>query len=392
MSAPAQHRLDRSRHMSQLGALAVFASALLACTGSPIVDGPEEAQTDGSGTSDSGSTSGTSTGDTGSDAGSTGVGGTTEEDSGTTGASSPTDAGCPACIVLAWGLQEGRGVAIDEDYVYWTDQGAGTISRVLKGGGDGSMLVEGQSTPYSIAVDADHVYWTNFADDGAVMRVTKAGGRPEVIHEVTRPRALGITGEHVYWGTFETDWGVLGRRPISLADESAFIGSFGGGIADLVVGSDRIYFTVHAADTGGGAFIEPPSTVGSVRSAPIGEGVAATVINGIAQPWGIDLTDGRLYWVTGDGEAIDGPWRVSSATVEGADTQLLAAGNLGPWGITVDDARVYWTDFTEVKTVDAGGGDIVRLAEQQNSARTIVHDDAYVYWITRDRVLQRPKP
>ena len=38
------------------------------------------------------------------------------------------------------------------------------------------------------------------------------------------------------------------------------------------------------------------------------------------------------------------------------------------------------------------GGEVIVLAQQQNIARAIVADESDVFWITRDRVMQRPKP
>ena len=55
-----------------------------------------------------------------------------------------------------------RSVAIDATHVYWTDENAGMIQRVRK---DGSGLVEiigfSQQGPYGLALDNQYVYWSN---------------------------------------------------------------------------------------------------------------------------------------------------------------------------------------------------------------------------------------
>jgi hypothetical protein len=55
-----------------------------------------------------------------------------------------------------------RSVAIDAMHVYWTDENAGMVQRVRK---DGSGLVEiigfNQQGPYGLALDDQYVYWSN---------------------------------------------------------------------------------------------------------------------------------------------------------------------------------------------------------------------------------------
>ena len=315
------------------------------------------------------------------------TGASTDEGTDTTGSSAPIDPGCPACIVLAWGLEDGRGVAVDTDHVYWTDQQAGTISRILKGGGNGTVIADGQSTPYAVAVDDTHVYWTNFTDAGAVMRVAKDGGSVELVEETVRPRAVAVDGAHVYWSTFEPDRGELWRRAKQLNEAPFRLQWFSRGIPDIAVGSTHVYLTTHT--TTEGAFIEPPTPQGSVRAVAIDDGADAILVGNVAQPWGIALADGRLFWINGAGEIQ--PRRVTAVDTTGADVQVLASGQTDPWGITANATHVYWTDFTEVKALPREGGSTTVLADQQNGARTITHDDDSVYWITRERVLQHPK-
>lgn len=311
-----------------------------------------------------------------------------DESTGTTGSTSPVDPGCAECIVLAWDLAEGRGITVDTDYVYWTDQGAGRISRILKGGGDGAVLVDGQTNPYDIAVDGEYVYWANFADDGAVMRVAKTGGTPTIVGQTVRPRGVAVSAGHVYWSTFEPDRGELWRRTTQLDEEGEMLRSFFGGIADLTVSGDHVYVTAHTTHDFGG-FIEPPDALGSIQAVPLEGGSSSLVVNDVAQPWGIARSDERLFWINGDAES--NPRRVSAVDPNGENVQVLAVDQAGPWGITADATHVYWTDFTDVKAVPQGGGATTIVAEQQQSARYIAHDDDYIYWITRERVLQRPK-
>jgi hypothetical protein len=68
-------------------------------------------------------------------------------------------------------------VATDGTHLYWTNfaggaSAAGSVARVPVGGGNVTIMADGQTEPYHIAVDGTHVYWTTLAG-GTVMRVPK---------------------------------------------------------------------------------------------------------------------------------------------------------------------------------------------------------------------------
>jgi hypothetical protein len=81
-------------------------------------------------------------------------------------------AGTPT-ITLGSGQSLPRGIALDDTYAYWVNEG-GTVMKCAKTGCGGMPLVlaSDQSGPHSIAVDATSVYWGNTAQ-GTVMKVSK---------------------------------------------------------------------------------------------------------------------------------------------------------------------------------------------------------------------------
>jgi hypothetical protein len=351
----------------------------------------------GSVSSEGADTTTTADPDEGTSSTSSGAGSGTDEDSGTTG-SGIDDPGCPECMVLAVGLEDGRGIAVDLDYVYFTDQGRGTVERVHKGGGDGGVLVSDQDAPYGIAVSSEHVYWSTFVASGAVQRAPLEGGAADLVASSSYPRTVAVVGDQIYWGTFSDDAGTVMRVPVALDEEPLEMASLLGGVADLVVGAERVFFTAHTA-SGGVAFLEPPpidAPIGGVYATPPGPPFDSfdveALVAPVAEPWGIALQGDSVVWIDGNGVAADDPFSVLTVPTTGAPAQTLASGQTSPWDVTVDDQYAYWTDFTEVKAVPLAGGEEIVLAELQNNARSIVVDDQWVFWITRDRVLQRPKP
>ncbi|HWB78613.1 MAG TPA: hypothetical protein VG755_26795 [Nannocystaceae bacterium] len=387
----------------ECGRLLVVGVTLVACSASPSGNGTTfDPTTSGADTSSSSSSSSTTSNEESSTAadGSTSSGGASSSESSTTG--EPTDdPGCPECIVLATGLQGGRGIAVDPTYVYFTDQTAGTLSRVPKGGGAVELLAPQLQSPYDVGIGGAWVYWTEFVANGRVVRMPSGGGSMEVFDDAAdHPRALAVGGTAVYWTTFGSNTGgawrgaLSGGAPVQLLSGVA-------GMADIVADNDYVYVTSHDPDpmNGGGTFIEPPPpegpAVGAIVQVPEGGdpgGSNTTILAAdLAEPWGIAMSGSALFWADGDGSSSDQPNSILSMQPVGSPTTPIAAAQTAPWGVATDMTSVYWTDSTEVKMAPHGGGAPVVLATLQNNARSIAVDETSVYWITTERVLQRPK-
>lgn len=67
--------------------------------------------------------------------------------------------------------EESRAIAVDAKYVYWSTPSA--IRRVLRGGGSDEIVAEVGAMSYGIAVDNDYVYFTVIGAAGSLMRVKK---------------------------------------------------------------------------------------------------------------------------------------------------------------------------------------------------------------------------
>ena len=75
--------------------------------------------------------------------------------------------------MLASGLTNPQGVAVDDTWVYFTEPSANAVKKVPKNGGSVVLVAGGQQTPFNVAVDAKWVYWTNNVATGSVMKVAK---------------------------------------------------------------------------------------------------------------------------------------------------------------------------------------------------------------------------
>lgn len=378
---------------------------VLGCSASPSGDtttlgGSTTVTAESSSSAGSSSTTRTEESSTAVDGSSSSSGGASSSESGTTGGPS-ADPGCPECIVLAEGLLGGRGIAIDPTHVYFTDQAAGTLSRVPKGGGDVEIIMPQLEAPYDVAVGGAWVYWTEYAAAGTVARTPSAGGVVEVFDDAAdHPRSLAVGGTHVYWTTFGTATGGAWRAALSGGGRQQLL-SAGAGISDIVIDATNVYVTSHDPDpmAGGATFIEPPPdmpAVGAIVSVPLagdpGGTMTQILASGLAQPWGLAMSGDALFWANGDGSNGNHPNSVQSMQPAGSPATPIAAAQTAPWGVAADATAVYWTDSQEVKSASHAGGTPTVLATLQNNARSIAVDDTSVYWITQERVLQRPKP
>jgi sugar lactone lactonase YvrE len=75
-------------------------------------------------------------------------------------------------VVLASGLSQPNGIAVDASFVYFTCDGDRTVRKVPIGGGAPVVLATAQGAPSGIALDDTAVYWTS-QSGGTVMRLAK---------------------------------------------------------------------------------------------------------------------------------------------------------------------------------------------------------------------------
>jgi hypothetical protein len=98
-------------------------------------------------------------------------------------------------------------IAADASGVYWSDWGtAGSWGALMRANLDGSavtVLLAGEPSNAisisSLAIDQDDVFWTE-QGAGRVMKISKSGGAPQVIAEgLSGPNRIMTYGGNIYW-------------------------------------------------------------------------------------------------------------------------------------------------------------------------------------------------
>jgi RTX calcium-binding nonapeptide repeat (4 copies) len=125
-------------------------------------------------------------------------------------------------------LQETFGIAIDDTYIYFTDQvpqqGGGTVSTIGRAKLDGTgiderwLVADAGEGWWDVAVEDKFIYWTATGTGGAsgpgtIGRARLRGkGKPTAVNEdyisgATNPYAVAVDDAHIYWSNFYSESG-----------------------------------------------------------------------------------------------------------------------------------------------------------------------------------------
>ena len=207
----------------------------------------------------------------------------------------PVGGGTPVTLATASGLTYHRALALDDDYVYFGDEGG--IKRVAKSGGSEATLAAGYDSA-KLAVDDAYVYWTEYTlvGDDAIRRVPKAGGSVQTLTSggtLADPWGIAVDESYVYWTEIAS--GKARRMPKaggSIYDYVPVQTGYQGG--DIAVNDSYVFWT----DT-------PSGSDGRLRRVAKTGGSVDDLALGLLGPKGVNLSASHVYW--GD---YYGVWRL----------------------------------------------------------------------------------
>jgi hypothetical protein len=288
----------------------------------------------------------------------------------------------------------GLAVSPDGEYVYWADPARGTIGRAKLEGEEAvepdpeyivpgptsfetrpdaepGVIHSGPAIPRYVAVDDEYVYWTNTGPlgeggfsgatdkpvDGAGSigraKVGAAKGEdpdPDWIAGAANPQGIAVNDDHVYWANAARDpikW-AIGRAGIDgNGVNQLFSPTTSSGVQPFGVALDATHAYFSANDEA--------SNNGSIGRVPL-EGGPSTIflVAGKARVRGIALDATHVYWAS-QSEAAIGRGPLGAGSVE---KEFLKPGGT-PLGLALDGERLLYSVNGE--TPPNPGADLYRF-------------------------------
>ena len=212
--------------------------------------------------------------------------------------------GAAADLVISAAPVPIRQIALDADFVYWTDGPGGSVLRVSKSGGTPSSFSAALHGPSSIAIDASGVYVVESGEAGAIVRIPSGGGAAERLAEgQAEPHSLVLTAQDVFWvngGAFDTMTQKQLNAAVMRMPKS-------GGAPVVVVSADSA--SALAVD---GASVYYAAGDSLMRAPAGGGGAASVFASGQTSPRSIAADATFVYWTnagTVPKEYLDGDVR-----------------------------------------------------------------------------------
>jgi hypothetical protein len=342
--------------------------------------GNEEGGADGT-VAESGSSSGSSGSEGGGSSGAIEAG----SSSGTDGASSKTDGsssgGADAgagCVIggahYAPGASDPSNACLVCDPTAssssWSDAPAGTScgTGTCEMGECAVTLASGLSLPYAIALDSQYVYFSQ--DNGGAGSLAAVpiggGGVATIASGLPEPSSIEVVGPTLYWINGGT--GSLNSIPIGGGMTSTLY-STTSLISELATDQKNIYWTLQDTQT--------PSA-GMIMKVSLSGGVVSTIATGQTYPEAVTTSGGNFFWTETSGNVVE--------LTSGGTLSTLASSQFG-YAIAVDDVNVYWSDgVSNVLQVPIGGGSTTTLVSNLTNPGGLVLDDGNLYFTSRGTV------
>jgi len=233
-------------------------------------------------------------------------------------------------------------LAIDDNYVYWSD--GGNILRVPKAGGASEKIVPKAPKPDEMVMDSENIYWLIWGGEGSppqsLMVAPKKGGEAKPL----TPKYLGASGiaedeNFVYWMTGDgiKEIRKIGGEVIAISRGTSASPSLG-----LRMDDDNFYFC-QMAGNGQSSLMKLSRKSGELSQ-------LAPSINHTME---FVMDDANVYYFDNvKGEGSFGPVALMKVAKNGGSPAEIDRGPAG-WirHLAIDSRQIYFTDISKVYAI-----------------------------------------
>jgi hypothetical protein len=308
-------------------------------------------------------------------------------------------------------------VAVDSQYVYWTQPSDGLVMRADKSTGDNKVtLLSGPTTyvfyPYHIAIDQTNVYVSDIGTGYIVScAIVGCGNNPTPVASFpdggtetmnqNQPNRLAIGGGYVYFSDVTSSiWRTpkTGGRPLQkLATYDPILTSgmnmgMNSSPEAVAVDDTSVYWqnddgTIQKVGLDGGSpqkvgagpqqspgelavangtvyFDQGVDPGGTIESVPTSGGTPNILQGSQHLPAGIAADPNFIYWVTqGSEQSLNNGTVMMCSVTNCASPTQLASAQLDAIGIAIDDTAVYWANDAFETTSTGESGSVMKVAK-----------------------------
>jgi hypothetical protein len=236
------------------------------------------------------------------------------------------------------------GLAVDANYLYWTDRTRAALMKMPLSGGDPMPVAPIGLDGGWVAVDGQTIYWSEIpAGVPVVMKTVRAGGPPTLIAAAPDARAFALNHNGVYWTTN--------------AGAVMSVGIDGGPVTTLAP-SMRRFFPVLAVDDANAYWSSacgPTVLDVCIMRMALADGATVEMVRQSGSIDSIAVNATHAYWLgnPGPGPGV-GPGAMMRVGLAGGAPEVVEA-NVTLLVMAADASGLYWAGPSGV-LVDASPG------------------------------------
>src|ERR1039458_3012785 len=229
----------------------------------------------------------------------------------------------------SWLTTPSYGVAVDANYIYWTNSAGGKIGRAdLNGGNLNASFITGLTNPMGIAVNGSYIYWSNFtATSSTISRANLdgTGASSTFITGLVYPAGIALDATYIYWASYSAN--IIYRAALAGTGQTSLVTGLTEAL-DVAVDSTYIYWTNN-------------TKIG--RAVLAGTSPNQSFITAGVRNFGLVVNGSNIYWC--DGGTADAGTNIMSATLAGGSVTTLIGNAVDPRMPAIDAAHLYWTNY-----------------------------------------------